>query len=387
MASRLSRLCAWAVLAAALLTGAALFVLGVKAQILRLWLYARHGLGFADPYCTTGYCDYGMFWLAGFLLRQRQVASLYGPHYAMLAAQILPYKTGWWPFVYPPTILLLSYGMALLPFAAGYYIVSAVMVTASVLLLRAAGLPWRCVVAGLASFPAMWTLYLGQWGFLCGALLIYGLARLPDRPVQAGAALGFLAVKPQYALLVPVVVLATKRWRTLAAGAAMLALFLMLSWLLAGTAGWRAYLGPGRAAMGALLAQKFPAHYEAMGSSVFWMLRSLNLTVAGSYLGQAVVSLGCAVLCWRLWRQAAANRLMASAALTLLASPYGFTGDLTMICTLLPLLARHETPWRNALLGWLWVAPAFVPAFVAHCGILPTPLLLAAVLVLSLTGP
>jgi hypothetical protein len=375
------------VLAAALLTGAALFVLGVKAQMLRLWLYMRHGLSFADPYCTTGYCDYGMFWLAGFLLRHGQAASLYGPHYAALAANILPYKTGWWPFVYPPTILLPAYGMALLPLAAGYYLVSALMVLASAQLLRAARLPWRCVAAGLTSFPAMWTLYLGQWGILCGALLIYGLARLQDRPARAGVALGLLAVKPQYALLAPVAVLATKQWRALAAGAAVLALFLVLSWLLGGTACWRAYLGPGRAAMRALLEQEFPANCEAMGSSVFWMLRSLHLSVAGAYLGQAVVSLGSALLCWRLWRRETQNRLMASAALTLLASPYGFTGDMAMICTLLPLLARHGAHWRNALLGWLWVAPAFVPVFVAHCGILPTPLLLAAMLGLSLTAP
>lgn len=229
-ADRISRILARVILAAALLAGVGLFVLGVKAQLLRAWLYARQGLGFADPYCTTGYCDYGMFWVAGVLLRHGQGAALYGPHYAMLAG--LPYKTGWWPFVYPPSVFAPAYVVAALPLAAGYYVVSAGMVAASVRFLRAAGLPWRCVAAGLVSFPAMWTLYLGQWGMLCGALLIYGLARLRERPLRAGVALGLLAVKPQYALLAPVAVLATRRWRAGLAGGVVLGFLHLLSWAL-----------------------------------------------------------------------------------------------------------------------------------------------------------
>jgi hypothetical protein len=124
-----------------------------------------------------------------------------------------------------------------------------------------------------------------------------------------------------------------------------------------------------------------------MGSSVFWMLRSLHLSVAAAYSGQGAVSLGCAGLCWRLWRRGTDQKLVPTLVLSLLASPYGFTGDMAMVCTVLPLLARREAPWRNALLAWLWVAPALVPWFVARYGVLPTPLLLAAVLGLSFRPP
>jgi hypothetical protein len=236
---RISRLCARLVMLLALAAGLGLFGLGVKAQLVRAVLYARHGLGFADPGCTTGYCDYGMFWLAGVLLRHGQAAAVYGPHYAALAGRILPYKTGWWPFVYPPIVLLPAGMMAALPLAAGYYLISAVFVLGSVRLLQAARLPRACIAAALLSFPAMWTLYLGQFGMLCGALLIYGLARMQDQPWRAGAALGALIVKPQYALLVPVVVFAARRWRVMAAGVAVLVLALILSWAVGGSACWR----------------------------------------------------------------------------------------------------------------------------------------------------
>jgi len=154
-----------------------------------------------------------------------------------------------------------------------------------------------------------------------------------------------------------------------------------------GRACGRAYRGPGRAAMRGLLEQPFPGRYEAMGSSVFWMLRSLHASLAAAYMGQGVVSLGCAVLDWRLWRMAHKNAMPATVVLTLLASPYGFTGDMAMYCAVLPLLARRDACWRNAGLAWLWAGPAFVPVFVARFGFLPAPLLLMAALCLCLRAP
>jgi alpha-1,2-mannosyltransferase len=227
-------------------------------------------------------------------------------------------------------MLLPAWGMALLPLAAGYYLVSVLLVLLSVRLLRAANLPWICIAAGLLSFPSMWTVYLGQFGLICGALLVYGLAVVETRPERAGAAMGLLAIKPQYVLLGPVVVLAARRWRAMVAGVAMLALMLGASWVIGGTACWRAYLGPGRAAMQVLLEQRFPGGYEDMGSSVFWMLRSLNFTVSVSYLGQAVASAGCAVLSWRLWRTKAKNRLAATVFLSLLPTPLFLSGALLL---------------------------------------------------------
>ncbi|MDD2705552.1 MAG: glycosyltransferase family 87 protein [Acidocella sp.] len=366
------------------LLGLALFALGVKAQLLRLALFLHQGLGFTDPYCTTGYCDYSMFWLAGIFAHHGQGALLYDhTRYAALASHILPYQSGWWPFVYPPTILLPAALIASLPLAAGYYALSALTLAASALLLRRANIPRWCILAGLISPAAMWNLYLGQFGLLCGALLAYGLATMHARPLRAGAALSLLAIKPQYALLVPVAVLARRNWRTLIAGALGLLFLLALSCIFGGTATWAAYLGPGRAAMRTLLNQPFAPGYQAMGSSVFWMLRSLHASLPLAYAGQGAVSLTCALATWRLWRNNSENRLPVTVFLSLLASPYGFTDDLAIYSVLLPTLARRNTPWRNAALAWLYVAPAFIPKFVTAFGFLPTPLLLLAALCLA----
>jgi alpha-1,2-mannosyltransferase len=119
--------------------------------------------------------------------------------------------------------------------------------------------------------------------------------------------------------------------------------------------------------------------YEVMGTSVFWMARSFGASITGAYLSQALATTLAAVMVWHLWRGPVADttrRTAATVFLTLLASPYGFTDDLAVYSVLLPALARRGEPWRNAVLAWLWVAPAFVPRFVAMFGFLPTPLLI-----------
>ncbi len=92
--AKISRWAAFGILGLAGELGGGLFGLGVVDQGRRLALVLHQGLGFADPACTTGYCDYGMFWVAGFLLRHGGGGALYVPmRYAAEAASVLPYKT------------------------------------------------------------------------------------------------------------------------------------------------------------------------------------------------------------------------------------------------------------------------------------------------------
>jgi hypothetical protein len=386
MKPHLSRWAAQGVMALAIALGVWLFGLNALDQIRRLAFYLAQGLGFADPGCTTGYCDFTMFWLAGALARHGEAAILYDhARYAAAAARMFPDKTGYWPFVYPPTVLLPAAAVSLVPLAPGYYVFSALLLAPSVWLLRRAGLAWWCIGAGLCGPAAMWNLYLGQFGLLCGALLVAGLAGMGARPLRAGFSLALLCIKPQYALLVPVAVLASRRWRVMLVGIAGLVLLLALS-LVFGTGAWAAYLGPGRAASAALLAQPFGPGYQMMGISMFWMARSLGASLGLAAATQAAATLAAALGTWRLWRapdSGPIRRLAITVLLTLLASPYGFTDDLAIYSVLLPALARRGAAWRNAGLAWLWVLPALAPKLVPVFGFLPTPLLLLSALALA----
>jgi len=191
----LSRRIAHCFLAVPAALGAWLFALGSVDQARRLALYLHHGLSFTDPACTTSYCDYTMFWLAGYLVRHGQAGLLYNhAAYAAAAAKILPYQTGWWPFVYPPTVLLPAVAISLAPLAVGYYGFCAFATGLSIFLLRRAGISFWCILAGLLGPAAMWNLYLGQLGMLCGALFVLGIAWMESRPKRAGGMLALLCV-------------------------------------------------------------------------------------------------------------------------------------------------------------------------------------------------
>ncbi len=349
------------------------------------WLRLHASLTAPDPACTTPYCDHTMFWLAGSLVRHGQAATLY--HYAAYAqagAKILPFKTGFWPFIYPPTILPYAWAVSFMPLAASYYIATLGLLAAAIALLRKAGLPWWCILLGLLSPEAMWCLYLGQLGLLCGALLITGAALLPCRPALAGALFGLLAIKPQYAILVPMIVLATRQWRALPTGALTVAALLVISYFMAGTEVWPAYLTLGRAAAKSLL--EAPFGYQAMGLSPFWMLRSLGAGLPLAYSAQLLASLTAAGLTWASWHQNHPHRLALTMCFTLLASPYGFTDDLAATAILLPTLDTGPG-WRRVGLAALWLAPAYTMHFVHSFGWLPAPILLAAATALAWQTP
>src|SRR4051794_38865919 len=92
------------------------------------------------------------------------------------------------------------------------------------------------------AFPAVFVnLGHGHNGFLTAALIGFALIHLDVRPILAGILFGLLAYKPQFGLMIPLVLAATGRWRTIfAAAATILALVLAVSFAF-GFDTWRAF--------------------------------------------------------------------------------------------------------------------------------------------------
>ena len=82
----------------------------------------------------------------------------------------------------------------------------------------------------------------GHNGFLTALLLGGGLMLLDQRPFAAGLLFGCLIYKPQFALILPVLLLAGRHWRAI--GGAMLSAALLVSLTLAiwGWPVWQAFL-------------------------------------------------------------------------------------------------------------------------------------------------
>ena len=71
------------------------------------------------------------------------------------------------------------------------------------------------------AFPAVFVnIGHGHNGFLTAALIGAGLLMLDRRPILAGILFGLMAYKPQFGVLIPLVLAATGRWRAFLAARA-----------------------------------------------------------------------------------------------------------------------------------------------------------------------
>ncbi|MEJ0045163.1 MAG: glycosyltransferase family 87 protein [Rhodospirillales bacterium] len=99
------------------------------------------------------------------------------------------------------------------------------------------------VLPALLAVPSVWwVLGLGQNSFLNASLMAAGTLLLERQPVAAGLAFGALCYKPHLGLLVPVALVAGRRWRAFGAAGATVAVICLATWVLYGPTTWQAFL-------------------------------------------------------------------------------------------------------------------------------------------------
>jgi hypothetical protein len=141
---------------------------------------------------------------------------------------------GYYGWHYPPAFLIIAAALAALPYLGALFVYQAATLVAYLAVVRRiAGRPEAWLMA--LAFPAVFVnVTHGHNGFITAALLGGALLLLDRRPLLAGALLGCLAYKPQLGLLVPLVLVATGRWRVIAATAATVLAIAVLTWALFG---------------------------------------------------------------------------------------------------------------------------------------------------------
>ena len=313
--------------------------------------------------------DFVNLWTAGRLIGEGRALYVFDParfmaaHHRLFSPR-LPFH--FWS--YPPPALLLAAPFALTP---GYFaalvawsvatwlllLPAAWAITAPELAGRAAPPRRRWAEAALLALcPAVATnIGLGQNGALSAALLLGGLAWLDRRPLAAGALLGLLVFKPQLALLLPVVVLAGRRWRVMAGAAASAAAVLALATAAFGFASWSAFLH-GSMPMQSGMLREGRGPFIAMMPSAFMAARELNVGWRAALGAQLPFTALGVWIAWRAFRDAVggpAERAALLCAATFLATPQAFNYDLIPIgFTALVLLRPGARAARRRWLRW-----------------------------------
>jgi alpha-1,2-mannosyltransferase len=226
------------------------------------------------------------------------------------------------------------------------------------------------------AFPAVFiNLGHGHNGFLTAALMTGALLQLDRRPWLAGVLFGLLAYKPQFGLLIPLVLAVSGRWRVFAAATATVAVLALTVTFAFGMDVWAAFLASTKFTRTVVLEQGDTGWHKIQ--SVFSVVRMWGGGIDLAYALQGVVTLAVAgALAW-LWRGSSAFPLKAAALLigTVLATPYVLDYDLMLLAPAIAFLAadganRDYARYEKTALAALWLVP-LVARGVAQVTLLP----------------
>ncbi len=235
-----NRLLAWH--SAAQVRRQALALVVLQALILAFFIAGTHGWITKGVAPTT--TDYASFYAAGRLANEGRPADAYD-RAQHLAAEEKATAPGikYEYFFNPPPYLLINQPLALLPYLPSFVLFEAATLGLWLALgARVAGRGPAVLPALLAVPSVWWVLGLGQNSFLNASLMAAGTLLLERQPVAAGLAFGALCYKPHLGLLVPVALVAGRRWRAFGAAGATVAVICLATWVLYGPTTWQAFL-------------------------------------------------------------------------------------------------------------------------------------------------
>jgi hypothetical protein len=280
---------------------------------------------------------------------------------------------------YPPFFLIAAALLATLPYALALLAWVALTIPLYLASIRAIcpgpAFPARETLLVAAAFPAVFVnLGHGQNGFLTTALLGGALVLLDRRPVLAGILIGLLAYKPQFGVLIPLVLLVTFRWTVIAAAVATIAALATATTALFGMRVWHAFAASADYSRTIVL-EAGATGWEKI-QSIFSAVRALGGSTDLAYAAQAALACALAVSLVWLWRSRAAYALKAAAlALAcLLATPYVLDYDLAVLAIAIAFLARHGfangfRAYEISLLAATWFMPLLARTVMSLSGV------------------
>jgi alpha-1,2-mannosyltransferase len=316
--------------------------------------------------------DFSSFHAAGALALEGRAADAYNMalHHAR-EQQLFGPDTPFYSWLYPPSFFLVAAPLALLPYAlalaawqgltfAFYLVVIGAILRPARQQHDAIGRLWLPVAV---AFPAVFiNLGHGQNGFLSAALLGAALVALPRRPLVAGVLFGLLSYKPQFALVIPLALVAARQWRTVFSAGVTVIVLAGASAALFGVDAWTAFFASTEISRKMLL-EEGNVGFEKL-QSTFAAIRLWGGGVTPAYMAQTAVSvLTIAATAW-IWYTSRDHAIKAALliAATALASPHVLDYDLMLLAPALAFFvaARADARFGDyeiSLLAFVWIAP------------------------------
>jgi len=320
--------------------------------------------------------DFSNVWTAGQMALDGRAAAAWdwAAHYQVQQAAHGDPNVPFYGWHYPPPFLLLAALLATVPYLAALFLWQAASLWAAVKTWRAI-LPGRnALLAALAAPVVLVCLTHGHNGFLTAALLGGGLLLLDRKPLLAGLLFGCLIYKPQFALVVPLLLLAGVHVRAIAAATASAALLVGATLAIWGWPVWQAFLDSLPLTRQIVIEQGETGWHKIQSPFAWVRLWGGNLPFAYAVQAAATVAAMGAVF----WLTRAARPYLRNAAVcaaAMLSTPYVLDYDLVVLGLGAAFLAadaieRGWLPWEKSLLALVWVAP-LVSRALAEAALIP----------------
>lgn len=310
--------------------------------------------------------DFTNTYAAGVLAHEGRAADAYDPvvHHETEKAIFDRDDVPLFTWNYPPYFFAVAALVAFFPYGWALLLWVAVSLSAYLAAIRAI-LPrpetWLFALAFPASFV---NIGHGQNGFLTAALMGGALHVLPRRPWLAGFLIGCLIYKPQFGLLIPLCLMADRRWTTIMAAALSVGALTALSVAILGVDIWKAFLQSTDITQ-RLVFESGTTGWEKF-QSVFSAVRAWHGSLFAAYGAQTVLALALAIALAWLWTSKAAYDLKASALATasLLATPYALDYDMVVLAVSIAFFIRHGLAhgfrdYEISVLAAAWIVPLF----------------------------
>jgi hypothetical protein len=170
----------------------------------------------------------------------------------------------------------------------------------------------------------------GQNGLLSAALLVGGLRCLTRWPVYGGILLGLLTYKPQFLLLLPIVLIASRNIRAILAACATVLLAVVVSSATLGWSIWHIWIS-GFPTFQHLL-QVNQATLDHLMPTMVAGVRAIGAPASVGYTAQLLCAGAVGVLTWRACKRGISEQTIAMVVIgTIVVAPYAMIYDLPMI--------------------------------------------------------
>ncbi len=196
------------------------------------------------PDGELGDIDFCWIWMSGVFAVSSDPARIYDPSVLSAAQDSFfgPGKCVFYYFDYPPTSLFLTYLLGMLPYVIAFVVwILATLILYLTAIYKIVPCP-VALIAALTPAAVLKNIQLGHNGFLTAALIGLSLAFMERRPWVSGMFLGLLTYKPQFGVLFPLALLASRNWRALGSATATSLTLGVAAAIVFGYRGWPSFI-------------------------------------------------------------------------------------------------------------------------------------------------